>query len=230
MIINPTFLELKTIKGIIYKIQNLTTKQIYIGKSKNSFVERYGGNWWLNKHINDFFLKSINKYGHSNFSISILEQDVLNEDKLNELEIFHIKKNNSLYPNGYNFSEGGNLIYTTGEIASSLAKKRCQNLNYRKQLVDRIKNNGISEQCTKAQGEWLKNRTKEVKDKFIYSRKGKDSDLRKKWKVTKPDGIELIVDGLSTFCKKENLNFNTMYRSYERGTPTRSGWKVELLS
>lgn len=107
MIENPTEEQLKSIKGVIYLITNKLTNQKYIGKTRNSFLKRYGKNWWKDRGINNYFKKSINKYKPENFNISLLETEICNDDLLYELEKQYIIEYNTQFPNGYNFSEGG---------------------------------------------------------------------------------------------------------------------------
>lgn len=88
----------------IYKITNNINNKSYIGQSIN--IER---RWREHKNLKiiDSILKNaFIKYEIKNFSFSILEE--CDREKLNEKEIFYIKKYNSLKPNGYNIVEGGN--------------------------------------------------------------------------------------------------------------------------
>jgi group I intron endonuclease len=93
---------------IIYRILNTINNKSYVGQTKfDSFKNRYWGKWYNSTH-NVYLKRSVKKYGEKNFAIQILEQNVLSYDLLNKFEKFYIKKYNSLYPNGYNFTEGGN--------------------------------------------------------------------------------------------------------------------------
>jgi group I intron endonuclease len=85
----------------IYILENKINKKCYIGQTINLFEQRF------NQHIKSNFLigKAIRKYGIDNFK-KILIEDVP-EEKLNELEIEYIQKYNSVYPNGYNLTFGG---------------------------------------------------------------------------------------------------------------------------
>lgn len=90
----------------IYKILNRINGKAYIGQTIWDFNSRYKGCW--HKWTHSKYLKnSVKKHGIENFSIEILETNVLNQEKLDELEDFYIKKFNSLYPNGYNLKTGG---------------------------------------------------------------------------------------------------------------------------
>lgn len=96
--------------GYIYKIINDVDHKIYVGQTINSIKYR----WWHhlykgrnpNKPETDYPLyRAMRKYGESHFSISIIEE--VNDDLLNEREIYWIKQLNSITPYGYNCSFGG---------------------------------------------------------------------------------------------------------------------------
>ena len=93
----------------IYKFENKINNMIYIGQSIN-LKERY------NKHLKNIIDTShqedlyigMRKYGIENFSYEILEEfEQYDQEKLNKLECYYIKKFNSLKPNGYNMVPGG---------------------------------------------------------------------------------------------------------------------------
>lgn len=93
----------------IYKWTNKINNKHYIGQSVNIEQRR-------KKHIadsyytkantyNTVFHQAIRKYGPENFSFEVL--CICKEDELNCLEKFYIEKYNSLVPNGYNMTTGG---------------------------------------------------------------------------------------------------------------------------
>lgn len=97
-------------KGSIYIIKNTINDKVYIGQTIQSVERRF------NKHKNDSlkdygvyktnkFYRAIKKYGFENFYYEILE-DNINEERLDEREIYWIKYYNS-YENGYNSTLGG---------------------------------------------------------------------------------------------------------------------------
>ena len=94
---------MKTYKAMyIYKTTNTINGKLYIGQHKTNFnrTGRYIGSGTL-------LTKAIKKYGKANFTCEILCY-ADNIDTLNTLEIFWIKELNTLSPNGYNLSPGGN--------------------------------------------------------------------------------------------------------------------------
>ena len=89
----------------IYKIQNKIDGKSYIGKTVNDVNTRW------NEHIRgkdkkSLIYRAINKYGKDNFEFSIIGT-ANSMDELNDLERFFIAEFNSLTPNGYNFTKGG---------------------------------------------------------------------------------------------------------------------------
>ena len=91
-------------KKDIYIIKNNINNKVYIGQSVNA-SERW------KKHLSDvknrqcqMIHKAMQKYGVENFYYEILERQIENYD---EREQYWIKYYNSLAPNGYNVSPGG---------------------------------------------------------------------------------------------------------------------------
>lgn len=85
---------------IIYKITNKINNKIYVGKQVNIRKNNnYLGSGKLIK-------LSVKKYGKENFQKDILQECQTN-DELNIFEKIWIERLNSLIPNGYNISTGG---------------------------------------------------------------------------------------------------------------------------
>lgn len=98
--------------GIIYCFTNLINNKKYIGQSIRDDNSRYNNHISSYKHDNSQeysspFHRALRKYGLENFKYEILIENINDVDVLNNLEIFYIKKYNSLIPNGYNVEPGG---------------------------------------------------------------------------------------------------------------------------
>lgn len=102
--------------GCIYKIENTINNKIYIGQTSRGIKSRWRQHKYAATHTqehNFVLYNAMNKYGIDNFNISAIceiscdNRDDLN-DLLNNLEIYYIDKYNTLIPNGYNLSPGGN--------------------------------------------------------------------------------------------------------------------------
>lgn len=99
--------------GEIYIIYNDIYPQMqYIGKAKNGAASRWNGK--SSSHVQKALKKSDNSllhnhmryYGIQHFYYEILEKDIP-EQKLNQRERYWIKEKNTIYPNGYNMTQGG---------------------------------------------------------------------------------------------------------------------------
>ena len=90
-------------KGIIYKISSPSGK-VYVGQTIRSFEKR------MQEHRQEtscctFIKRAIDKYGDE-MNYEIVEENVPQE-QLDEREIYWIKELNSLAPDGYNLTTGG---------------------------------------------------------------------------------------------------------------------------
>lgn len=91
---------------------------IYVGQTISQLSRRWSSHKCDSKRKNTPLYTSMRKHmGNIEeiFSIIELETDVP-YDKLDEREIFWIKELNSLYPNGYNMSQGGQSYRTPEEL------------------------------------------------------------------------------------------------------------------
>lgn len=119
----------------IYKITNLTTGKLYIGQAVSHILNHkkyrpYGYEGRFRCHISEAFSQkknqchylnnAIRKYGINDFVIELIEYCELKD--ADEKEIWYIKLNNSLFPNGYNLKNGGNTFTHSEE-----SKKRVSN-------------------------------------------------------------------------------------------------------
>lgn len=100
----------------IYKFTNKIDGKCYIGQSVN-IRKRYNqhkGRYNTFNHQkakeDTYFHYVLRNYGFDNFDFEIVEECSLEE--LNNKEIYYISKFNSLYPNGYNLTAGGNSPHT----------------------------------------------------------------------------------------------------------------------
>lgn len=124
-------------KWYIYKTTNLVTGKSYVGQSCKPLNIYYMGS-------GKYFLRSYNKYGYKNFKKEILKADIGCETAANYWEIYYIKKENTLHPNGYNLTTGG-----FQKLPSDISRKRMSESarnkppatdEYRKNISDGLKN------------------------------------------------------------------------------------------
>lgn len=111
---------------IVYKVTNLINNKCYIGYTSKTLEYRkkihyYKYNNKRDKKYKYVFYQALRKYGFKNFLWEIIYNGNSKEDCC-EKEIFYIKNLNTISPNGYNLTEGGN-----GGIASEETKLKISN-------------------------------------------------------------------------------------------------------
>ena len=89
--------------GFIYKYTSPSGSS-YVGQTTRSLQERAGHNGKCYKGC-DLFYKAIQKYGFSNFTVEILAE--VPKNQLDQAEKKYIQLFNTLAPNGYNLTDGG---------------------------------------------------------------------------------------------------------------------------
>ena len=138
-------------KKAIYKITNLINGKTYVGQSKDP-TRRWKEHKWdafnPNCKENSAIHRAFLKYGIDNFQFTIIGWF----EDYNEKEKQYIKEFNSLYPNGYNLTEGGE------EPPHNYGEKH-HNSKYNQQLVDNIIDDLLSKKYTQ----------KQIEDKYNVS-------------------------------------------------------------
>ena len=128
--------------SVIYKITNLVNNKIYIGQTINSIDKR------LKKHLSQVNCTNIcsalysafKKYGKENFIIEIVINGEYSKEELNQLEMFYIKKFNSLSPNGYNLQSGGNSFMVVESVKKQISEKlKGREMTWKNKVSDGVK-------------------------------------------------------------------------------------------
>lgn len=78
------------------------------------------------KRYNQPIHQAIRKYGIENFNITVLEENISDED-IDEKEKYYIKYYNTIAPNGYNLTEGG-LANKTAPVPSRISEEDYNNI------------------------------------------------------------------------------------------------------
>lgn len=129
--------DLKNLKGIIYLVINTINNKVYIGKTINTFNERYQNSDTWYEYIDNHLLKnSIKKYGYKNFKIRILEYGISDDIYLCWIETFYIRLFNSLKPNGFNIKENHFSHYLYKRKKITLLRDKDENLFFIKNLKE----------------------------------------------------------------------------------------------
>ena len=154
--------------GTIYKITNIKTGKVYIGKTTKSLNDRLQGQINNADKGNNFKLSfAIRKYCKENFIIEPIDF-AETRDELNEKEVYYISEYKSL-EDGYNMTiggEGGNTyIDKSDEEMKTISEKISTALR---------KNNGNHGQFVGPKnGMYGKHQTPEAKEKISKASKGR---------------------------------------------------------
>ena len=108
--------------GCVYKITNTVNGKCYIGLTVNTAEDRF------KKHVSMIYsngcsalYSAMSKYGVDNFTVNTLyESD--NKNYLMEMEKHYVKELNTLSPNGYNLTTGGESCIVSDETKEKLRK------------------------------------------------------------------------------------------------------------
>lgn len=92
---------------IIYKATNILNNLSYIGLTTRTLSERKHEHLRHIDNENTYFHKALKKYGADNFHWEIIDNSANSREELAELEKHYIKELNTLAPNGYNITSGG---------------------------------------------------------------------------------------------------------------------------
>jgi len=169
---------------IIYKSTNKITGKIYIGQTTHTLDKRIKGHIKESKiESNRPFMLSINKYGEDNFEFETIDS-ADNLDELNNKEIYWIDFYNSVSPNGYNVTGGGQgkKMKTTKELS---------------RIISEGLKNSEKWQETKNSEEYIKKR----KEYFIGWNKGKKFSQEHKEKIWEKNKERILEFNKSTSKK-----------------------------
>ncbi len=178
-------------KGI-YKIINLINGKIYIGKTFDSFSNRFCAHRHklkYNKHENRYLQNSFNKYGKDNFSFEVIEV-IDNLDFLAKREKYWIE-----YYNTYNRQYGYNITIINNDLSyihpietririskSNKGKKHTEEAKLKMSLAHKGIKPSVetrkkwSEQRKGRKGYWTgKTMSEKHKNKLSEKRKGEDN-------------------------------------------------------
>lgn len=225
------------VKYYIYKITNILNGKVYIGQHKQvstKAVDKYMGSGVLIK-------KAQLKYGLSNFTKEILEE--CTAENKDEREEFYIKQYNSLVPNGYNITRGGQkaettlgtTVYTDGRHLRYIKPGESIPLGFYKgvptiSVTHKKKMSKAAQGINKGNIPWNKGLSKlndsvyknalNAKTTIINQGilAGKYNPRAKTYKLTSPLGVEYLVVGeLRNFCIRHNLSYAMISKYRDKG-------------
>lgn len=116
----------------IYKITNKVNEKAYIGMSEGDPAEsaRWKEHVYIAKNHNGtstYLYNAMRKYGLDGFLYEVIDISARNREELKQLEIKFIAELNTLKPNGYNMTiggDGGNTLITLSEKELKRAKEK----------------------------------------------------------------------------------------------------------
>jgi group I intron endonuclease len=180
----------------IYKVTNNITGKVYVGKREiPDDWSSYYGSGKIIKH-------SLKKYGKENFTKEIIEE-CKTKQELNERERYWIKKLNTLQPNGYNISDGGDWgdTFTNNPNRESIREKYRQrtkgkgNPMYGKHHTKAAKLKVSIANTGRLVGDKNPSRRPEIRKILRDGKLGIKNPLAKRWIVVYPDGKKLHING-----------------------------------
>lgn len=122
--------------GYIYKITNKTNGKLYIGQTtKIRATDRFSQHRYLANHPEQekspsYLHRAMRSNGIDNFSFEVIEE--IPNTQLNERGIYWIEYYNSLSPNGYNLTSGGEgtLGYSRPQSLEERLKRQESNIQF----------------------------------------------------------------------------------------------------
>lgn len=231
---NPTVEQLKTLKGIIYRIKNKKDGKSYIGQTEKSFYGRYSSKWWKirERERGRYVNNALECHGYKNFEVSILEYGLKTLDELGEREKYWIAFFDTMVPNGYNLQDGGKRCEFSQETREKLRQATLKRYNKTYTLRDKDGNiytfnnleefgriHGVFPQNLRSLF-WKKTRTC-GKQKFHLL----ETDIRifkengKIYEVKDADGKIYKIYNVLKFCKEHDVVISTMWKVIEGRAP-----------
>jgi group I intron endonuclease len=225
---------------IIYKSTNKTNGMSYIGQTIFTLNERKVKH--ERKDDKSYFQHAIEKHGKDNFEWEVL-CECSSSKEMNEMEINYIKEHNTLRPNGYNLTKGGEGSFWTGENNPAkldhIRKKISEALKGRKNLeIARRNKENTGKTYEEIYGE---DRALEIKQKMTLTRTGKplkykrldESNQKQRDKMCKyvytlrdVDGQEYIYNSLRLACIELKFNRSSLMHCFRKGLTTHKGWTI----
>lgn len=122
----------------IYAITNDVNDKVYIGLYSGKYLNsRWRVHCWDVRNSSNIPLhRAMRKYGIEKFQIMRIWSGQITFDKLRQLERYYIKSFNSLSPNGYNLTEGGDGSFGFRHSPETIAflKKKVFSAETRKRM------------------------------------------------------------------------------------------------
>jgi len=221
---------------LVYLATNLINGKQYIGYTTKTLPERikthvHKSRCKLNKHYFYLFKQALRKYGTDNFKWEILE-DCFSKEECCKREIFYISKYNTISPNGYNLTKGGNGGVQSDDTKlkiSESVKRYWKNNKESNTFVRASKEDRI----TWAKQSWeIKKQKGYIKPSYLHKEDSKIKMSLTKNKLNKIEWInvytlETVELSLTDMSKKTGLSIGVFnHLKQGRQLQTKCGWKI----
>lgn len=158
----------------VYIVRNNINNKVYIGKTIKTLNKR----WTAHKTDRKLYLQNplyqdMNQHGFENFYAEILIEGSFTDEQLSNLEKNYILRYNSITPNGYNQSTGGDSAFTWSE--ECIQKRKSKKVTWGDKISKTME---------------LKWQDPEYRERMSNAHKGKRSKKRKPY-VTSLSRLEL---------------------------------------
>jgi group I intron endonuclease len=195
----------------IYKITNLLNDKSYVGQhitNKKPLKDKYMGS--------GFYLKSsIKKHGLQNFKKEILISELTSQFAANIFEEYFIKKEETLYPKGYN------LLGSCIQVEFSKATLEKMSKSHKGQ-VSHNKGKNLSEETKKKISKTLKGRVSPKKGKKMSEEQKQKISLTSKGRTAWNKGKQMSKE-FKEECRKRNKGKKHSKETIEKLAKFRKG-------
>lgn len=197
--------------GKVYLITCIINDKKYVGQTIGSIEKRWKkhikGNW--DKKIEFFPIqRALKKYGVENFKIELLEENIEEQDKLDDAEVYYSDMYNTMTPYGYNLRVGNARGKVSDEVKEKISKAnkgRPRTEIWLKRSSESHKGNEHTEETKKKLSEFFKN-----KKPHPNTAKGASEKNSKEYKFISPEGNVVTIKNLKKFCDNNNLSDSKM--------------------
>lgn len=150
----------------VYLIKNSATNKSYVGVTTKGYINRFNQHIWQSRKggKTSALYSAMRKYGYGAFSIEKI-CDCADFDEMNSAEVYYISKLNTLSPNGYNLTSGGDAGTFSDELKEKCSKARSG---------ERPHENTIKAITQKwSDSEWRNEQRRRISDGMAKSKKAK---------------------------------------------------------
>lgn len=201
--------------GVVYKITNLLNGNLYVGLTTRTIKKRFYAHIYhaTKEHRNNYLHCAIRKYGVENFKIEEIVS-CFDQKSLCELECYFIKKYNTLAPNGYNLTTGGEHHKLSPEALKRhseirMGKKRGKySEEHCKKISEALKGRKLDPEHARKSSLGLKNWIRDNGHPQLGRKKPQEEIDKIREKKTKYRNIEMsTVDGvlIATFFTVQDI-------------------------